>query len=76
MEEEWSVRSEDGAVSLALPDGFTANLTVQTDDGAMRVDPPLTVQGSVSRHRLSGQLNGGGPALRVSSEDGRITITR
>ena len=76
MEEDWSVRADDGGVALALPDGFAADLVVRTDNGAAEIEQPITVHGRVSRHRISGALNGGGHELRVESDDGRVRITR
>ena len=76
MQEDWSIRTDDGSVSVALPEDFAADLILRTDDGVVKVDQPITVQGAMSRHRISGQLNGGGRELRVSSDDGRITISR
>lgn len=76
MEEDWSIRGNDGRVTLALPDGFAADVLVQTDDGTAEIEQPITVRGNVSRHRISGELNGGGYELRLQSDDGRVTITR
>ena len=76
MAEDWSVRADDGGVALALPHGFAADLVVRTDNGDAEIEQPITVHGTVSRHRISGELNGGGHELRVESDDGRVSITR
>jgi hypothetical protein len=70
MEDNWAIRADDGDISLVLPDDFAADLRLSSDDGPIEVEPPVAVPGRVSRHRLSGQLNGGGPELRVRSDDG------
>ncbi len=76
MQEDWSIHTDDGSVSVGLPEHFAADLILRTDDGVIKVDQPITVQGVMSRHQLSGQLNGGGRELQVSSDDGRIIISR
>ena len=67
--------SEDGDLELRAHAGSSME-----DDwaihGPIEVEPPVAVRGRVSRHRLSGQLNGGGHELRVRSDDGHITIRR
>ena len=76
MQEDWAIHTDDGSVSVALPEQFAADLVLRTDDGGITVDQPITMQGAMSRHQLSGQLNGGGRELRVTSDDGRIIISR
>jgi len=76
MEDDWAIHADDGDMSLVLPDDFAADLSLSSDDGPIEVEPPVAVRGRVSRHRLSGQLNGGGHELRVRSDDGHITIRR
>ncbi|MEO2195274.1 MAG: DUF4097 family beta strand repeat-containing protein [bacterium] len=76
MEDNWAIHADDGDISLVLPDDFAADLRLSSDDGPIEVEPPVAVRGRVSRHRLSGQLNGGGPELRVRSDGGHITIRR
>lgn len=70
MEDNWAIRADDGDISLVLPDDFAADLRLSSDDGPIEVEPPVAVPGRVSRHRLSGHPNGGGPDLRVRSDDG------
>ena len=74
MEQDWSLHSDDGGVLLTLPEDFAADLTVLADDGDIEIEPAITMQGRVSRNRISGELNGGGYELRVTTDDGRVTI--
>ena len=71
---DWLVRTSDGRIRLALPRDLKANLDVHTSDGGITLDMPVQVLGRVSRHNVSGQLNGGGALLKVHSGDGSITI--
>jgi len=76
MEENWSVRSTDGSIDLALPEGFAADLDVKAGDGEIEIEHPVTVSGKMARNSFRGQLNGGGYQLTIRSSDGDIEITR
>lgn len=70
----WSVETGDGAVTLRVPSDIAALLDVRTQDGSIIVELPITTQGRMSRRELVGELNGGGPPLRVRTADGSITL--
>ncbi len=74
MNSVWSLRSGDGSITLALPDGFAADLDAHTGDGQIRVDFPVTVQGSLRGNEMRGKINGGGQNLEIRSGDGNITL--
>jgi hypothetical protein len=69
----WSLESRDGAVSLRIPIDLSALLDARTRDGALRVNLPIPVDGR-ERNTLVGQLNDGGPPLRLRTQDGSITL--
>lgn len=75
MSGDWSIRAADGRVRLALPEDFAAELDLRADDGSIRVDRPVTIEGKQSSHELTGRLNGGGHTLRIRTEDGSVRIT-
>jgi len=75
---DWDISTSDGSVSLALPDGFNAELDAHTGDGRVQVQG-LTVTGVTGerdRHSVRGRLGAGGAALRVRSGDGSITLKK
>jgi len=77
MTSEWSVRTGDGHVTLRIPTGFSAYLDVHTGDGHIQSDLPVTVSGTrLNEHELRGNLNAGGPALIVHTNDGSIRLER
>jgi DUF4097 and DUF4098 domain-containing protein YvlB len=73
---EWSIRAVDGSITLGVPEGLAADLEINTSDGKIKVDHPLTVEGRISERRLEGKLYGGGHPLRLRSSDGDVTVTR
>lgn len=70
----WSLETGDGAVTLRVPHDITALLDVRTGDGHINVQLPITVSGRLSGRQLVGELNGGGPPLRIRTGDGSITL--
>lgn len=68
------LETTNGGVNLTLPQGFRADLTTGTVNGSFHTDFPLTVRGSLRSQRLSTELNGGGPPIRVSTTNGGVRI--
>jgi Toastrack DUF4097 len=76
MASDWTVHSGDGSITVALPDGFRANLDAHTGDGHLSIDFPVTIVGRLSSSTVRGEMNGGGRTLRVDTGDGSIRIAR
>jgi len=75
---DWDITTGDGSVTLALPDGFNAQIDAHTGDGRVHLrDVSLsTVAGQISRHSVRGQLGAGGNLVRLRTGDGSITLRR
>ncbi len=77
MARPWSVSTSDGGIQMRLPDGFSAELDIRTSDGSIRIDHPITLAGGiVSKHHVTGKLNGGGTPLHIQASDGSVHITK
>lgn len=76
LNDSWSVRTGDGNVTLRVPQDLSADLDLRTGDGRITLDFPVTVSGSMSRSRISGKLNQGGPLLEVHTGDGSIHLDK
>ncbi len=46
----------------------------RTTNGSVRTDFPITVQGTLRKNRLDGEINGGGAALELRTTNGSIRI--
>jgi DUF4097 and DUF4098 domain-containing protein YvlB len=66
--------TENGPVSLTLPSRYAARLETGTVNGPMSVDYPLTLQGRISFRRISTDIGGGGPPVRVVTTNGPVTV--
>jgi DUF4097 and DUF4098 domain-containing protein YvlB len=75
---DWNITTGDGSVTLEVPDGFGAELDAHTGDGHVRLDNVTVsnVEGEVRKSTVKGRLGSGGPALRVRTGDGSITLRR
>ena len=74
MAQAWSLQTGDGAVMLRMPHDIAALLDVRTRDGHINVQLPISVSGRLSHRQIVGELNGGGPPIRVRTGDGGITL--
>jgi len=70
----WNLETGDGAVMIRVPHDITAMLDARTRDGHINVQLPISVSGRLNGRQLVGELNGGGPPLRVRTSDGSITL--
>jgi len=70
---DWKVTTGSGTVRLAVGNAHF-NLDADTGSGGINVSQPITMQGSLNRHHVSGVVNGGGPTIRVGTGSGDIQI--
>jgi len=71
--EAWSLESRDGSVVFRMPFNIAALLDARTRDGSLRVNLPIPSEGR-ERNAILGELNGGGPPLRLRTRDGSLTL--
>ena len=72
--EDMVFRTTNGGITLAIPPETQADLTARTTNGSIRTDFPITVQGTFSKNRLEGELNGGGGSIQLRTTNGSIEI--
>jgi DUF4097 and DUF4098 domain-containing protein YvlB len=70
----WDVHTSSGSIHLDLPNEAKFTLRAQTGSGSINVDHPVTVQGSIDKHRLEGSVRGGGPTISARTSSGSIDI--
>ena len=71
------VETSNGGVTLAIPDGYNAQLETRTVNGGFHTDYPITITGELSSRRgISTTLGAGGPLVRVRTTNGGLKIGR
>lgn len=69
----WKLGTGSGDVTLKTGSShFT--LDASTGSGSVHSDPPMTTHGSLERHHIVGDINGGGPTVRIETGSGDIHI--
>jgi hypothetical protein len=70
---DWKLSTGSGSVRLIVGNAHF-NLDADTGSGGINVSQPITMQGSLNRHHVSGAVNGGGPTIRIGTGSGDIQI--
>jgi len=74
-ENDSNIQIEDGSLGLHLPQSVSANLTVEMEDGRLDLGKSGdAVLLSSNKKTQTFALNGGGPQIRVSIEDGNLYL--
>ena len=74
QEGEWRIRTGSGSVRVHLPEDAAFDLDAESSSGGIEIDHPLTVEGRITRTKLSGKVRGGGPLLFIDTGSGGIRI--
>ena len=69
------VRTSNGGVKLAIPEGYSAHLETGTVNGGVSIQFPVTVQGTIGKS-FSTDLGSGGPTIRVRTQNGGVRIVK
>jgi len=69
----WRLETGSGSVEF-WTGGAALTLDAQTGSGSIHSDRAIMMQGTLGRHHLTGQLDGGGPTVRIETGSGDIRI--
>jgi hypothetical protein len=72
--ERLDVETKNGSVSLTVPENFRANLETGTVNGSFNTDFPITIRGQLRSRRITTELNGGGPSIRLVTTNGSVRL--
>ncbi|WP_158751225.1 DUF4097 family beta strand repeat-containing protein [Acidobacterium sp. S8] len=69
----WRLQTGSGSVTLTTGSAHFS-LDAQTGSGDVHSDPPISTHGSFEKHHITGDVNGGGPTVRIETGSGDIRI--
>ena len=70
---DWKLETGSGSVTLRAGNAHFS-LDASTGSGTVHSDPPITTHGSLEKHHIMGDINRGGPTVRVETGSGDIRI--
>ena len=70
-----NVETHNGGIRIAMPENYSAQLETGTTNGRVRIDFPITVQGSIGRH-ITTTLGAGGAKVRAITTNGGVTVQK
>ncbi len=73
---EIRLKTVNGGIDISLPGDASAELRAATVNGDIETDFPITVQGRVSKRRLTGTIGSGGRQLALETVNGGIEIKK
>jgi hypothetical protein len=71
---DWRLGAGSGNISLKLPAQASFNLDARTSSGTLKVNHPLTMQGTMARNHIQGKVGNGGVLLEVHTGSGNIHV--
>lgn len=74
IDEPAELRTSGGSITLEIPANLKADIDASTSGGRVMTDIPLTIQGTLSKGRIQGTMNGGGERISLRTSGGNIEI--
>jgi|Deesub1362B_J571_1020462.scaffolds.fasta_scaffold00937_6 hypothetical protein len=65
-----------GNIYVYMAENLRFDIEASTTSGLIKSELPLTIQGEISRRRIDGKINGGGPVLVVRTSGGNIYLKK
>lgn len=70
---DWKLVTGSGSIELSLGSS-KYTLDAETGSGGIHSDQPISMQGSLNAHHVTGNVNGGGPLVKAQTGSGGIRI--
>lgn len=71
---DWRLGAGSGNITLKLPAQASFNLDAHTSSGTLKVNHPVTMQGTMARNHIQGKVGNGGALLEVHTGSGNIHV--
>jgi DUF4097 and DUF4098 domain-containing protein YvlB len=76
LDANWRLHTGDGRLTLRIPGTIAADVQLETNDGSIDFDMPVTVSSRQGMREVHGQINGGGKLLSLKTGDGSIRLEK
>jgi len=73
-ESDCSLRTSGGSINVSLDSTAAATVQAKTSGSKIHTELPVVVSGEISKTRLEGDLNGGGPMIVMRTSGGPIRL--
>jgi DUF4097 and DUF4098 domain-containing protein YvlB len=73
---DWVLRTGDGDLTMRVQATIDAEVELQTSDGHIDLDLPVTIMGRAGKREIRGRINGGGKLLSLKTGDGSIRLEK
>ena len=71
---DWKLHTGSGDIRMNVGNNAKFSLDADTGSGSIHVDQPMTMQGTLNRHHVTGTVNGGGALIKAGTGSGDIII--
>ena len=71
---DWQLSAGSGNITLKVPSQASFNIDARTSSGSLKVNHPVTMQGSLSHNHIQGKVGNGGVLLDVHTGSGDIQV--
>jgi hypothetical protein len=72
----YDLSTHNGSITVTVPDGTNASVTVETYQGQVESDFPISIRNTRGRERMTFTIGDGGARLALSSFGGNIRLRR
>lgn len=74
MTSDWRLGAGSGNITLRVPTQASFNIDARTSSGSLKVNHPVTMQGSLGHNHIQGKVGNGGVLLDVHTGSGDIEV--
>jgi len=68
--------TSNSSITVRVPGAVKAQLRATTSNSSIASDLDVTTHGASGKNHLEGEINGGGPSIRLSTSNGHIRLAR